>query len=262
MLLTRLATLFPNDGAFLRHASMGRKITAVRALMIAVLLLSFVVSRSAVFASPLEDGYAAYTRGDYATALRAWRPLAKGGNASAQFNLGLMYDKGQGVDQDFREAVKWYRLAAVQGNASAQLSLGLMYHKGQGVDQDFHAAVQWFQSAAAQGDVNAQVNLGVMYANGDGISQDFKEAMKWFRLAAVQGDTLAQFRLGLMYQRAEGVPQDLLRGHMWFTIAAAQGYVPAGKKRDDLSKLMTEEQIAQAEAMARKCEESRYKQCD
>jgi TPR repeat protein len=175
-----------------------------RALMIAVLLLSFIVSRSAVFASPLEDGYAAYTRGDYATALRAWRPLAEGGNTSAQFNLGLMYDKGQGVDQDFREAVKWYRLAAVQGNASAQLNLGLMYHKGQGVDQDFHATVQWFQSAAAQGAVNAQVNLGVMYANGDGISQDFKEAMKWFRLAAVQGDTLAQFRLGLMYERADG----------------------------------------------------------
>jgi len=101
-----------------------------------------------------------------------------------------------------------------------------------------------------------------MYANGDGISQDFKESMKWFRLAAVQGDTLAQFRLGLMYQRAEGVPQDLVRGHMWFKIAAAQGYVPAGKNRDDLSKLMTEEQIAQAEAIARKCEESRYKQCD
>jgi TPR repeat protein len=137
-----------------------------------------------------------------------------------------------------------------------------MYHKGQGVDQDFHAAVQWFQSAAAQGAVNAQVNLGVMYANGDGISQDFKEAMKWFRLAAVQGDTLAQFSLGLMYERADGVPQDFVRGHMWFIVAAAQGNAAASKSRDDLSKVMTKEQITEAQAMARKCEASNYKQCD
>ncbi len=56
-----------------------------------------------------DEGVAAYNRGDYATALREWRPLAEQGDASAQLNLGSMYDAGVGVSQDYAEAVRWYR---------------------------------------------------------------------------------------------------------------------------------------------------------
>ncbi len=102
-------------------------------------------------AGPLEDGLAAVAaakRGDYATALRLWRPLAEQGNASAQFNLGQMYDIGYGVSQDHAEAVTWYRLAAEQGVASAQHNLGLTYDNGQGVPQDHTEAVKWYRLAA------------------------------------------------------------------------------------------------------------------
>ncbi len=72
-------------------------------------------------------GLDAYNGGDYATALRTWRPLAEAGNARAQYNLGLMYDNGQGVTQDYPEAVRWYRLAAARGHPSAQFNLGVIY---------------------------------------------------------------------------------------------------------------------------------------
>ena len=58
-----------------------------------------------------QDGQAAYQRGDYQAALREWRPLAEQGNASAQFNLGVMYDNGRGVTQDYAKAFRWYRSA-------------------------------------------------------------------------------------------------------------------------------------------------------
>ena len=74
-------------------------------------------------AGPYENGLAAYQRGDYATALKFWRPLAEQGVAQAQNNLGLMYANGQGVPQDYAEAVKWFRLAAEQGDVYTQ-------HKG------------------------------------------------------------------------------------------------------------------------------------
>ena len=71
-----------------------------------------------------ETAMDAYIRGDYETALRELRILAEQGNASAQHNLGFMYDKGQGGTQDGKEAVKWYRLAAEQDDADAQNNLG------------------------------------------------------------------------------------------------------------------------------------------
>ena len=72
-------------------------------------------------------GVDAFNKGDYATALEEWVPLAGQGDNSAQFNLDLMYMKGTGVPQDDETAIKWFTLAAEQGDADAQFSLGFMY---------------------------------------------------------------------------------------------------------------------------------------
>ena len=82
-----------------------------------------------VFAG-FDEGLAAAKKGDYATALKEWRPLAERGDANAQYNLGVMYHSGQGVTQDYRQAVVWWRKAAEQGLAAAQHNLGGMYDTG------------------------------------------------------------------------------------------------------------------------------------
>ena len=71
-----------------------------------------------------QDGLEAYERGDYATAMQEWRPLAEQGDAIAQYNFGLMYAFGQGVVQDYAEAVKWYRLAHGGGSCLCTESSG------------------------------------------------------------------------------------------------------------------------------------------
>ena len=118
--------------------------------------------------------------------------LAGRNDPQAQAFLGVMYNRGMGVEQDFKEAVKWYRKAAEQGNAVAQYNLGQMYREGQGVEQDFKEAVKWYRKAAEQGDVDAQYNLGVMYATGRGVEKDEEEAIKWLRKAAEQGNKPAK----------------------------------------------------------------------
>ena len=127
-----------------------------------------------------------------AEAVKECRRAAEQGDAAAQSNLGLMYDEGRGVAQDYTEALKWYRRAADQGNATAQYNLGAMYEEGQGVPQDDTEAVKWFRRAADQGDADAQYNLGLMYDKGRGVSQDDAEALKWYRRAADQGNADAQ----------------------------------------------------------------------
>jgi TPR repeat protein len=74
-----------------------------------------------------EDGYAAYERQDYKTAVKLWRKVADTGDSSGQSILGAMYAQGQGVPQDYVESIKWYRLAAAQGEPKAQSKLGFMY---------------------------------------------------------------------------------------------------------------------------------------
>ncbi len=118
--------------------------------LIAALCAGFTLGLTAPAGAGFDEGVAAYNRGDYATALREWRPLAEQGNAGAQNNLGVMYDMGQGVSQDDAEAVKWYRKAAEQGDAKAQNNLGNMYDKGKGVPQDYAEAVGWRRKAAEQ----------------------------------------------------------------------------------------------------------------
>ena len=102
-----------------------------------------------------DEGLVAIEKGDYATALKEFKPLAEKGLASAQYNLGVMYVEGQGVTQDYVQAASWYRKAAEQGNAFAQSNLGAMYYTGQGVTQDYVQAHKWFNLAGANGEKDA-----------------------------------------------------------------------------------------------------------
>jgi TPR repeat protein len=77
------------------------------------------------------------------------------GYAKAQFNLGIRYEKGEGVAQDFKTAAAWHAKAAAQGNANAQHNLGVCYEHGTGVAQDLKAAAEWYSKAAASGHANA-----------------------------------------------------------------------------------------------------------
>ena len=160
---------------------------------------------------------------DYSEAVKWYRKAAEQGDATAQYNLGVCYEKGRGVPQDYSEAVKWYRKAAEQGDATAQYNLGVCYDKGRGVPQDYSEAVKWYRKAAEQGDMYAQNNLGYCYYNGQGVSQDYSEVVKWYRKAAEQGYARAQCNLGLCYFWGLGVPKDYSEAVKWYRKAAEQG---------------------------------------
>ncbi len=200
-----------------------------------------------------KEGREAVDRGDYATALKEFHPLAEEGNKDAQAILGYIYDNGakNGVPRNYQEAHKWYRLAAENGVAQSQIALGRMYWEGRDIPQDYRAAMRMFELAAAQGASGGQTGLGTMYLNGYGVEKDYHAAMKWFQLAADQGDGFAQLQLGHMYYEGTGVPQDLVQAHMWFSLAATKGAKGATFLRDYMAKSMTATQIAEAQRLAR-----------
>jgi len=127
-----------------------KNLTRIICLTLVVLLGSTGTSWGADY----QKGLAAYQSGDFATALREFRPLAEQGDADAQSYLGFMYHNGEGVLQNYKTAFKWYSLAAEQGHANAQHNLGVMYHNGEGVLQDYVYAHMWWNIAASNGNEN------------------------------------------------------------------------------------------------------------
>jgi uncharacterized protein len=98
------------------------------------------------------------------------------------------------------------------------------------------------------------------------VPQDYQEAVKWYRLAAAQGNQFGQINLGVMYTDGTGVRQDFARAYMWFALAAkassGDSAATATKNRDIIAAKMAAEQIATAREMARRCQESKLKDCD
>ena len=191
-------------------------------LILALLLAGAGLSANADF----DEGVAAYEKGDYATALREWQPLAEQGHANAQYYLGYMYIQGRGMPQDHKATAQWFRRAAEQGHVKAQYTLDSL---------DFIYVLQ--------------------------AQQDDKAAAQWYRRAAEQGNAFAQSNLGLMYAKGQGVLQDDVYAHMWANIAASGDHKDAVEFRNLVEKQMTPSQIAEAQKLARECVRKAYRDC-
>ncbi len=126
-----------------------------------------------------EDGVEAALAGDFALAFREFLIAAEAGLDLAQYNLGILYFTGQGVERDYGEAFRWTEAAALQGHAAAQLNLGSLYYFGNGVEEDRDRAVEWYAFAARSGSAPAANTLSIMYRDGDHVRRDLVLAHAW-----------------------------------------------------------------------------------
>ena len=107
----------------------------------------------------MNAGFAALQNKDYSSAYNIFQSLAQQDNTAAQYELGVLYHRGLGVDRDVVRASQWYTRAAEQGNMEAQYRLGNMYLMGEGVRQSDSEATYWLEKAAQQGHTDAKHNL-------------------------------------------------------------------------------------------------------
>lgn len=122
---------------------------------------------------------------------------AEGGDPGAQFELGIMYDLGNGKPQNARTAFKWFQQAAEAGLPDAEFNVAVMLDSGRGATQNLSAAAAWYARSAARGNHRAQYNLGLLYAAGDGVPRNADLAAFWFRQAVV-GVPAAERRLATL----------------------------------------------------------------
>jgi cell division septation protein DedD len=185
-----------NPSADWRRGEKNMQMTG-RHLMLAAAIAALIGSSPAL--ADVKRGVSAWQAGDFAGAVREWRPLADKGDADAQFNMGQAYKLGRGAPADMKLAQSWYEKAAAQGHEQAQANLGLiLFQSGNRT-----AALPWIRKAAERGDPRAQYVLGTALFNGDGVPKDWPRAYALMSSAAAQG--LAPAKASLV-QMEEFVP--------------------------------------------------------
>jgi hypothetical protein len=151
-------------------------------------------------ADELADALAAFNGKDYARAASLLAPLARGGNATAQVRMGLLYYHGHAVRENDQRAFEWFLRAAEQGNAEGQFHLANMYMYGLGVpateSEPDRVAALWYFEAARRGHAEAQYNLGILFLAGKGVYKNEDEALKWIRRSAERNYEPARRFLG------------------------------------------------------------------
>mgnify|MGYP001355637682 CR=1 FL=1 len=182
-------------------------------------------------------------RGDAAGAAPRFAEQARDGRPVAQNNLGVLYQRGQGVPRDYAQARAWFEKAAAQGLPGAMYNMGMLYLRGYGVPVDATRAAAWLEKAAALEEPEAQFYLGLLHYRGEGVPKDLAVAAYWFEKAAAAGVTEARYNLALMLARGEGVPVDETRA-----LALLE---PFATTRDDAALLVAEIHLRHVEEPAR-----------
>lgn len=205
----------------------------------------------------------------------------------AQYNLGRLYEAGQGVEKDVPTAVQWYIRAAQQdldvaqqhlvrifrqgegtvapnpvestkwlerlaqgGNVPAMTDLGTAYLQGVGVEKNAKIAHDWYLRGASQGSGEALFNLGLLYQSGYTGDADYQRAADYYNRAANKNSGRAMMALGDLYAGAQGVSRSRVQALAWYELAADRGVAEAVAKRDAMTRDMADTEVDQANTIA------------
>ena len=161
------------------------------------------------------------------------RKQAEQGNSTGQYNLGLAYWQGDGINKDLKEAESWFTKAAQQENIEAYSALGGVYMQM----ENYQKSIEFYELAVDKGSASAECILGEIYYHGlyseFGIDKDYNKAFILIKKAAIRiltgasNHAKAQCLLGHMYINAHGTEQNFEEGLVWLKRSAAHGYADA-----------------------------------
>ena len=157
----------------------------------------------------------------------ALRQLADRGSADAEFEMGIRYLGGEGLEKDPAKAATWLQKAADQQHPGAMNAVGTLYEEGIGVAKDEKKAFDWYQKAAKSNFPLAEQNLAECYENGRGVDKNEKESLRWLSKAAHQELPQAQAQYAWRLEHGQGIDKSTHEAAEWYLRAAQQGLVTA-----------------------------------
>ncbi len=179
----------------------------------------------------------------------ALKIAAEKGDAAAMYDLGVYYEGELGSEnhQDYPKTIYWLRRSADLGTPSAMRELGVMYGRGNGVQQNFTEEMAWYKKAANSGDDIAMYYIGHMYRLGNGVSVDLQEAAIWYRKAAEKGQSSAMYMLGKMYDEGLGVSQNFQEAYFWISLSDVAPPIGTKGETDRIAHKLTKEKLIEVQ---------------
>jgi len=216
-------------------------------------LIIFTMLFTILAADNLEDGLMASIGGNYEKAVKIFQNIYDKGldknsleykispeHASvnvAAAKLGWMYQRGEGVEQDYKKAIYFFQQLADQGIGEGYYALATMYKFGRGVEKDYKKAVELYKKGANKDYPAAQANLAYMYGQGLGVKKDYTKSIELNIKATENGDAIAPYNLGYIYVMGTGVKVDKVKAYQYWKKAANRGNTDA---KDNLNILCKE----------------------
>lgn len=206
----------------------------------------------------IDEANAALAKKDYSTAFPKFSVLAQRGNPAAQFNLGVFYLYGQGVQKDEKQAYEWFAKSAVQGNARALQVLQNSAARGNEnaiaelnkLQQQPQQAKTTGQSQQIPSTAEKEATL-LSEANAALDKKDYPAAFPKFQALAQQGNAIAQYNVGVFYLNGQGVQKDESLANDWFAKSAAQGNKQAKQAMQSMAAKAKADADATAKAQAK-----------
>jgi len=243
-----------------RPKDRGRKLISSSFIWsgLAALLITPMLLREAANASQLDDAVAAYEAKHYPEAITLLMPLAKAGDAEAQFLMGRMTDKGLGTQLNHRKAADWYKRAAEHGHVRSLIAMGDLLSDDSIIFHDYEAAMEYYRQAADKGSADGAFKVSAMYGSGKGVPTNETEAFRWAALAAERGSMEGIESIGLSYSTGRGTTKDSFEAYVWLQTAAlrcwSSGRLECARTniwlRDMIGMELTADQVAGAQAVA------------
>ncbi|MGH6991268.1 MAG: tetratricopeptide repeat protein [Stellaceae bacterium] len=175
---------------------MTRHLLRAVAVALAISLLSVGAAhaaRNASGATLWNEGKRVYLSGNHAGAVTYIRRAAEAGYPTAVYEMGYLYENGDGVPRNMAMAARWYMKGAGMGEARAEAAVGLLYEDGIEVPDNWLIAAQWYEKSAAQGARKGEFRLARAFQYGIGVPLDLNKAVYWYEKAAAQGDGQAAY---------------------------------------------------------------------
>lgn len=194
-------------------------------LIMILLLLHIKLIAQTSGAFELSKARAAYKTENYQEAFKWFGIAADKGNPEAMYDLGYMYENGEGMDQDYPKAMFWYRKAIAKGHIGSMVALGIIYQ-----NSDLYLeAENSYRLAAGKGSAEGMELLGNLYF----LQEKYKQALEWYKQAASFGKKDSMYQIAEIYEQGFGVAADENEAKVWYRKAAAKGHELAKEKLEE-----------------------------